>query len=66
MKILLLEKYPEIKREYLDYLEKNNEIYELSDNYKKQDIEVIIIRSNISVDKNVLDDYPNLKFIARV
>jgi D-3-phosphoglycerate dehydrogenase len=27
---------------------------------------VIIIRSNISVDKNVLDDYPNLKFIARV
>jgi hypothetical protein len=29
MKILLLEKYPEIKKEYLDYLEKNNTIYEL-------------------------------------
>jgi hypothetical protein len=29
MKILLLEKYPEIKKEYLDYLKNNNQIFEI-------------------------------------
>jgi hypothetical protein len=29
MKILLYEKYPEIKREYLNYLEKNHQIFEI-------------------------------------
>ncbi len=66
MKILLLEKYPEIKREYLGYLEKNNQIFEIWDNYKNDEIEVIIIRSKIKVDKDLLDKYPSLKFIARV
>jgi len=29
MKILLTEKFPEIKRQYLEYLEEDNEIFEL-------------------------------------
>ncbi len=66
MKILLLEKFPEIKKEYLDYLEKNNEIFELWKNYKNEKIDVIIIRSNIEVDSDLLDKYSNLKFVARV
>ena len=66
MKILLLESYPEIKKEYLKYLEKNNEIFELNDNFKPSEIDVIIIRSKIKVDKKLLDNYPNLKYVARV
>ncbi len=66
MKILLVEKYPEIKRKYLDYLEKNNDIFEIQDNYKNEQIEVVIIRSKTKIDKEFLDNYKNLKFIARV
>ena len=76
MKILLLEKFPEIKKEYLDYLEKNNKIIiphsvsphgkEVEQKYKDSEIDVIIIRSNIIVDSDLLDKYPNLKFVARV
>jgi len=66
MNILLLENYPEIKREYLGYLEKNNNIFEIGDNYKNEEIDVVIIRSKIKVDFKLLDKYPNLKFIARV
>ena len=66
MKILLLEEFPEIKREYLDYLEKNNQIFENWDKFKNEDIEVIIIRSKIKVDSELLDKYPNLKFVARI
>jgi phosphoglycerate dehydrogenase-like enzyme len=66
MKILLLEKYPEIKKEYLDYLEKNNTIYELWDNYDKDDIDVIIIRSGVVVNTKLLDNYPKLKYVARI
>ncbi len=66
MKILLLESYPEIKREYLDYLEKNNQIFEIWDSFKNEDIEVIVIRSKILVDSELLDKYLNLKFVARV
>ena len=66
MKILLLESYPEIKKEYLKYLEKNNEIFELKNNFKPSEIDIIIIRSKIKVDKKLLDNYPNLKYVARV
>ncbi len=64
--ILLLESYPEIKREYLDYLEKNNNLFEIGDNYKNEEIDVLIIRSKIKVDCELLNKYPNLKFVARV
>ena len=66
MNILLLESYPDIKKEYLKYLEKNNKLFELTDGFNPQDIEVIIIRSRTKVDTNLLDKYPNLKYIARV
>ncbi len=66
MKILLFENYPEIKKEYLDYLEKNNQIFEFWDDYKNEEIEVIIIRSKIIVNKDLLNKYPNLKYVARV
>ena len=66
MKILLLENKPEIKKEYLKYLENNNEIFSLWDNYKDKQIEVIIIRSKIIVNSDLLDKYTSLKFIARV
>jgi phosphoglycerate dehydrogenase-like enzyme len=66
MKILLLEKYPEIKKEYLNYLEKNNTIYEFWDNYDNNDIDVIIIRSGVVVNTKLLDNYPKLKYVARI
>jgi len=66
MNILLLESFPEIKRKYLNYLEKNNKIFELTDKYENNEIDVIIIRSKVKVDKNLLDKYKNLKYIARI
>jgi lactate dehydrogenase-like 2-hydroxyacid dehydrogenase len=66
MKILLLESYPEIKKEYLKYLESNNQLFELDYNFTNSDIEAIINRSKTKVDKNLLDKYPNLKYVARV
>jgi D-3-phosphoglycerate dehydrogenase len=66
MKILLLESYPEIKKEYLKYLEKKHQIFELDDDFNPEEIDVIIIRSKTKVDKNLLDKYPNLKYVARV
>jgi len=66
MKILLLESFPEIKKDYLEYLEKNNELFEIWDEYIDSEIEVIIIRSKIVVNSELLDKYPNLKFVARI
>lgn len=66
MNILLLEKYPEIKKEYLDYLKKNNQIFDIKDNFKNENIDVIIIRSKIVVNSELLDKYSNLKFVARI
>ena len=53
MLIQILEKSPNIKIELLEYLRKNNEIIEYSDdltNEKKVEVEIIIIRSEIIVD----------------
>lgn len=66
MKILLLENYPEIKKEYLDYLEKNNQVFEIGEKYENEEIEAVVIRSNTGIDSNFLDEYKNLKIIARV
>ncbi len=66
MKILLLESYPEIKKEYLEYLEKNNKIYELNDDFDSKAIQAIMIRSKIEISNILLDEYPNLKYVARV
>ena len=66
MKILLCEKFPEIKKEYLDYLEDNNKFFELWDNYKQEEIEAVIIRSNTEINSDFLNKYKNLQFVARV
>ena len=66
MKILLLENSQEIKTEYLEYLSKNNEIISFWENYNSDEIEVIIIRSKIKVNIELLNKFPNLKFVARV
>lgn len=66
MKILLTEQYPEIKLDYLVYLEKNNELINLEDNFKNSEIEAVIFRSNSEINWDFLDKYPNLKFVARV
>jgi len=66
MKILLLEDSQEIKIEYLKYLEKNNKIIQFWEEYKSSEIDVIIIRSKIKVNTELLDIFSNLKVIARV
>lgn len=66
MKILLLENYPEIKIEYLKYLEKNNKIFNLLDDFKNSEIEILIIRSKIFIDEKILEKYKNIKYICRI
>ena len=66
MKIKILEDYPEIKLEYLGYLKKWNKIFWFNDDFKEEEINIIIIRSKIVVDRKLLDLYKNLKYIFRV
>jgi len=66
MKIKILEDYPEIKLEYLEYLKKWNKIFWFNDDFKEEEIDIIIIRSRVIVDRKLLDLYKNLKYICRV
>lgn len=67
MNFLILEKYPEIKLDYLAYLEEKwYKLLSLEDKFKQEDIDWIIIRSKVVVDKKLLDKYPNIKYILRV
>lgn len=66
MNIKLLEGFPEIKIEYLDYLKNWNRIYTFNDICKTEKIDVIIIRSWVNVDKKLLEKYFNLKYVCRV
>jgi len=66
MKILLLEDSKQIKLEYLKYLEKNNEIIKFGEKYNNDEIDAIIIRSKLVVDSELLDNFPKLKYVARV
>ena len=66
MNIKILEDYPEIKIEYLDYLKKWNKIYWFDDNIDFDKVDVIIIRSFVKVDRKLLWEYPNLKYVCRV
>jgi D-3-phosphoglycerate dehydrogenase len=66
MNIKLLEDYPEIKLEYLDYLKKWNKIFWFNDSCDNEKIDVIIIRSWLKVDRKLLWEYINLKFVCRV
>lgn len=66
MKILLIENYPEIKKEYLKYLEKNNTLFSIEDNFNNNEIEAVIIRSKTEINSDFLNKYTSLKYIARV
>ena len=66
MNIKILEDYPEIKIEYLDYLRKWNKIFWLYEWCDNEKIEAIIIRSWVNVDRKLLNEYINLKFVCRV
>ena len=67
MQILVLEDFPNIVVEHLDYLKKKqHRIFTLDDFHKPEEIEVIIVRSAISVDRKLLDQYPKVKYVCRV
>jgi len=66
MNIKLLEDYPEIKIEYLEYLKKENKFFWFNDICNNEKIEAIIIRSWIKVDRKLLSEYSNLKFVCRI
>ncbi len=66
-KILLLEKEPEIKKEYLSYLRDwwFELLYE-SDNFDNNGIYWLIVRSWVNIDETILNKYANVKFIFRI
>lgn len=66
MNIKLLEEAPEIKIELLEYLKKGNKIFSLEDICDFEKIDVIIIRSWVKVDRKLLWEYFNLKYVCRV
>jgi D-3-phosphoglycerate dehydrogenase len=66
MNIKILEDYPEIKIEFLDYLKKWNKLYWFNDFIESDKVDVIIIRSNIIINRKILVEYSSLKYICRV
>ncbi len=67
MLIALLENEPEIKQGYLTYLDnKKNKIVKIWDKYDNDEVDVIIVRSNIEVNSSLLDTYKNLQYVCRV
>jgi hypothetical protein len=66
MNILLLETAPEIKIEYLDYLKIDHNIFTIEDNFNDDEIEIIMVRTFLKVDKKVLDRYKKLKVVAKL
>lgn len=66
-KILLLEKEPEIKKEYLSYLEDAGcELLKLGQDFDDGEIFGLIVRSGVIIDKDILEKYKNIKFIFRI
>ncbi len=67
MQIVLLEPYPEIVPDYLNYMiDAWHTIFLYDQPYNPTDIDAIIIRSNITVDKKLLDIYTSLHYVLRV
>lgn len=67
MNFLILENKEEIMQEYLSYLkEAGHSILEFQSNIDLSLVEAIIIRSKITVNSELLDSYPNLKYVCRV
>lgn len=66
-KILLLEKEPEIKKEYLSHLmDWWFELVNNSDNFDNEEIFGLIVRSKVMVDESLLNKYKNMKFVFRI
>ena len=66
MNILILENIKQIKDKHLKYLLKSHNLFRLWDFYSDDKIDVIIIRSWVVVNKELLEKYINLKYVARV
>lgn len=67
MNFLILENKEEINLEYLSYLkEAGHSIFEFQSDIDLSLVEAIIIRSKITVNSQLLDSYPNLKYVCRV
>lgn len=67
MKIALLEAYPEIIPEYLDYLvEAWHTIFWYNHPYDPAIVDAIMVRSKIVVDVNLLTKYSALRYVLRV
>lgn len=67
MQILVLEDFPNIVVEHLEYLKKRqHRIFTLDDFHKPEEIEVLIVRSAVWVDRKLLDQYPKVKYVCRV
>lgn len=63
----ILEPFPEININYLLYLtEKWHKLFLKNEKIDLEKIDWIIIRSKIKVDKELLDLYPNLKYVFRI
>ncbi len=66
-KILLLEKEPEIKKEYLSYLRDWwFELLDESDDFDNDEIFGLIVRSKVIINESILNKYSNIKFIFRI
>ncbi|MDD4151096.1 MAG: NAD(P)-dependent oxidoreductase [Candidatus Gracilibacteria bacterium] len=67
MNFLILEKYPEINIEYLNYLEDNgHKIFGFQEQVDFSQIDAIIIRSKIELNKDLISKFPNLKYVCRI
>lgn len=67
MKFHALEPYPEINPRYFKYLRDNwHKIFLHWHDVDKSRIDWIIVRSKVIVDKELIDSYPNLKYVCRV
>lgn len=67
MNFLILEKYPEINIEYLNYLEDNwHKIFWFQEQVDFSQIDAIIIRSKIELNKDLISKFPNLKYVCRI
>lgn len=67
MNILLLEDSPQIETKYLKYLEEKwHKLRKFWENFNYDDIEIIIIRTKILADKNLIEKFKNLKYIFRI
>lgn len=63
----ILEPFPEINIQYLNYLEDNwHIIHSFESIISTEKIDGIIIRSKVKIDSNLLHEYKNIKYVLRI